>query len=564
VIGVVSKQNETRWVQEFFELFKTPWEFYVPNRRYDLVLTTSAAMPVGLNTAAVVVYASHAVEWDREFGIEIVSRKKSDWLQWDGSEFPVYGEVAAIQWTGAASFLTRRSCADAAGASIRNPAGRLIRVGYDLFREAGLLLSEGQPPENSCVPTLEMHIALLRGILASAGLSFVEVPPTPAGFEFMACLSHDVDFTGIREHRFDHTMWGFLYRASIGSIIDVFAGKIPWSTCLQNWQALIKLPFVHLGLQDDFWLEYDRYMEIEKGLGSTFFFIPFKDYPGNSDTGPAPKRRAAKYDVRDIRSDIDKLIKNGCEIGLHGVDAWRGPDEGRAELSRIREVSGRGALGVRMHWLYFADRSPRALDEAGCSYDSTFGYNDAVGYRAGTAQAFAPLGTTHLLELPLGIQDTALFYPGRMNLTDAQARDLCHQVIGTTARFGGVLTINWHTRSLSPERLWGDFYAWLIGQMKERRAWFANASTLISWFRERRAIQFEEVQGAGGRAWNVTGSGRDAGQPFVLRIYSPLHQESTESGTVSAPAHRDIVWQGQIQFPMTPSTTPVEAAHAHE
>ena len=36
VIGVLSKDSEARAVQEFFQLFKTPWEFWAPGRPYDL------------------------------------------------------------------------------------------------------------------------------------------------------------------------------------------------------------------------------------------------------------------------------------------------------------------------------------------------------------------------------------------------------------------------------------------------------------------------------------------------------------------------------------------------
>jgi len=38
VIGVVAKEAEHPVVREFFELFKTPWEFYDSNRDYDVVL----------------------------------------------------------------------------------------------------------------------------------------------------------------------------------------------------------------------------------------------------------------------------------------------------------------------------------------------------------------------------------------------------------------------------------------------------------------------------------------------------------------------------------------------
>ena len=97
------------------------------------------------------------------------------------------------------------------------------------------------------------------------GVTFVEVPPVPAGYDFMGCLTHDVDFVGIRDHKWDHTMWGFLYRATVGSLLKALAGRLPWSKCLRNWAAALSLPLVHLGFRNDFWLEFDRYMDIERG-----------------------------------------------------------------------------------------------------------------------------------------------------------------------------------------------------------------------------------------------------------------------------------------------------------
>ena len=49
----------------------------------------------------------------------------------------------------------------------------------------------------------------------------------------------------------------------------------------RNWAAALKLPFVHFGLAKDFWREFDdRYLELEKGLHSTFFVIPFSGQAG--------------------------------------------------------------------------------------------------------------------------------------------------------------------------------------------------------------------------------------------------------------------------------------------
>ncbi len=47
-----------------------------------------------------------------------------------------------------------------------NPGGTVIaRIGYDLFPEVRFLLDEGQPVANAGIPTLELHIAVLRDLI---------------------------------------------------------------------------------------------------------------------------------------------------------------------------------------------------------------------------------------------------------------------------------------------------------------------------------------------------------------------------------------------------------------
>ena len=174
-----------------------------------------------------------------------------------------------------------------------------------------------------------------------------------------------------------------------------------------------------------------------------------------------------------------------------------------------------------MHWLYFDDLSPAILDEAGFSYDSTWGYNDAIGYRAGTSQVFQFPGTKTLLELSLHIQDTALFYPSRMDLTEDEAFPLCQQLIQNASTFGGVLTFNWHGRSLSPERLWKEFYRRLLAELRKFPVWFTTARQAAEWFRARRSIEFEglDAKGSGeGLKLKVTAS-QEISPPATIRTY---------------------------------------------
>jgi hypothetical protein len=369
-----------------------------------------------------------------------------------------------------------------------------VRVGYDLFDEVRTLLTVGQPPVYAAIPTLELHVALLRDLLIGCGLSLVEIPAVPTGHPFIACLTHDVDHPAVRRHKWDHTILGFLYRAVFGSLGKLIRGRISVLDLVRNCAAALKLPFVYLGVAKDFWSDFDdRYLELEKDLPSTFFVIPFKDNPGETQNGRAPSFRGARYEAQEIADTIQKLIAAGCEVGLHGIDAWFDASKGREEVKVIRRLTGASEIGVRMHWLYQGKESPAQLEEAGVAYDSTIGYNETVGYRSGATQVYKPLAAKRLLELPLHAMDTALFYPEHLGLSPRQAQKLLIQLRDDAIRFGGCLTVNWHDRSLAPERLWGESYRYAIEDLRERNAWFATAGRAVGWFRKRRAATFERA-----------------------------------------------------------------------
>src|SRR5258707_1349176 len=220
-------------------------------------------------------------------------------------------------------------------------------------------------------------------------------------------------------------MFGFLYRATIGSLISVCRGRKPAESLWKNWNALCRLPLVYLGIAKDSWSGFDRYLEMETGFASTFFVIPRKGYPGHTDNGFGSPRRACGFNSEQVLPQLKRIVSAGGEVGVHGLDAWLDGDEGRKERERVSEAISAKELGVRMHWLFFNENSPAVLDRGGYTYDTTVGYRETVGYRAGTTQAYRPLGVTNLLELPLHGMDTALFYPGYLNLSEKKAERLC-------------------------------------------------------------------------------------------------------------------------------------------
>jgi hypothetical protein len=487
MIGVAASSQELELAEEFFQLFKTPWEPVSSGRRYRVALVT----PNGgdeVDADLVIVYGSAEIEFDRVRRVPVTRLSGPIDVQDGHGRFPIYRELARFGVPATPGAL----CCEGQPVEYRwRSGGRTVRrIGYDLFEELRFLLAKGQPTRYAATPTLELHIDLLRRTLIDQCVPFAEVLPRPNGHDFIACLTHDIDFCGIRRHRFDRTLAGFVARASIGTALGVARRRRTVGDLVRNCEALVRLPLVFLGLAPDLWRPFRDYAHADGSRPSTFFLLPFRDRPGAAPDGSTNRHRAAAYQASEIRSELATAAKRGAELGVHGIDAWRDEASGRAEIAALAGADRTRRVGVRMHWLYFDARSPQALEAAGFAYDSTCGYNDAVGFRAGTAQVFQLPGS-RLLELPLTIMDSALFYPARMNLREHDAAAICHDVVEHATRFGGSVVINWHDRSLAPERLWGRFYERLLAEIEDgHRVWFATAGQAVEWFGWRRSIRF--------------------------------------------------------------------------
>lgn len=556
MIGVIPKEGQISVVEEFFELFKTPWELYRAGNSYEVVIATADEIPE-VNARLVLVYGAGKKDIDERLGMVNGERLRSGVVGYRGGALPIYGELFSFVGDKE-QICCVKSGDEAAGLRVDDSNATVIRLGYDLFEEVRYLLTAGQPAQNAHIPTLEMHIEMLREWIAGEGIPFVEIPATAVGSNFTVCLTHDIDFVGIRRHVFDHTMWGFLYRATFGGLSNFLRGRRTLAQLARSWLSAISLPLVYLGWARDFWEPFGWYLRVEEGLAATYFVIPFKRRAGEKVPGRHAARRASSYDVSDIPESTAELQKCGCEIGTHGIDAWHDSEKGRAELAATRAIAGCGSAGIRMHWLLHDENTPVALEQAGYEYDSTCGYNEAVGYRAGTSQVFRPAGARTLLELPMHIQDGALFYPERLDLAEPEADRVCDTLIENSKTFGGVLTVLWHDRSHGPERFWGEFYVRLVAKLKSLDTWFGTCGQVVGWFRKRREVRFEQIGGTDGTGVRLRYDGEKIEPKLRIRVYGARPPSSgCESPGMATREFREIAWDGksveEVQLQVAPS-----------
>jgi hypothetical protein len=486
MIAVHIRNNRRSGIKEFFSLFHAPWDFFKAGQHYDVIISDDPDVSeLNVKLTIVMKLRSDRVGPDRD----IEETDAHCLLSANDVSFPVFCGAQAVK--GESLLLKRTDNNLTVGSRLVTDQQTVICLGYNLFDEIEYLLMHGQPPLFARFPTADIHIALLRKWILWAGIPFVEIPPVPYRFSFIASLTHDVDNAGLKYHGIDHTVGGFLLRGTLGSLKKLVKGDYSAAKTGRNLLAVSLLPFVYCNFIKDYWNTFSLYSDIEKPDASTYFLVPFKNRGGIGTSGKGKSYRAVKYDCDELKTEIDMVCKNGGEIGVHGIDAWIDSRMGAEELDKIKRLSGGLKTGVRMHWLYFNKDSFSVLEKAGYDYDSTCGYNDSVGFKAGTLQVFQPIGVETLLELPMIVMDTALFYPDRMNLRSEEALFEIRSLVNIASRFGGVLTINWHDRSIAPERLWDDVYIESIKEVREKKGKIMTAGSAVDWFRKRNEIAFE-------------------------------------------------------------------------
>jgi peptidoglycan/xylan/chitin deacetylase (PgdA/CDA1 family) len=229
-------------------------------------------------------------------------------------------------------------------------------------------------------------------------------------------------------------------------------------------------------------------IEDKHGVVSSWFFT---DYPVTKseefDCVYLPqdpcRYRGKVCTIKDMMVD---LSARGHDVGLHG-SYWsaRQPGMLRTQRESLERSTGLSIRTTRQHWLHFdIDLTPRLQAEAGLTVDATLGFNRHLGFRAGTSLPFFWPGLD-LLEVPLVIQDVAVFSPAAMELDLEMANRVCAQLIDEVAAVGGCVGVLLHPEQFPLIPGLGAWYDRLIGLALEKGAWVTSLAGIEKWWRER-------------------------------------------------------------------------------
>ena len=88
MIGVISRPEQSAVVEEFFQLFKTPWEFHQPGRAYDVVVSTTGDAPE-VDASLLLVSSSNPARSDVAAGIRLGETVSGQSVEHSGLRLPV-------------------------------------------------------------------------------------------------------------------------------------------------------------------------------------------------------------------------------------------------------------------------------------------------------------------------------------------------------------------------------------------------------------------------------------------------------------------------------------------
>ena len=176
---------------------------------------------------------------------------------------------------------------------------------------------------------------------------------------------------------------------------------------------------------------------------------------------------------RGLIQALRELHRKGFEIGVHfAFDTWRDAGRMAAERAGLERTLKTGPVtSCRQHWLRFSLADTwRAQAAAGIRVDTSLGFNDRPGFRAGMAAAYRPFdhaaGRAHdVVVVPTALMDTQLFRHRVMNR--AERRQEIRRLLEEIADVSGEACVIWHSHVFSADYGWSGDYEYILSTMRD-------------------------------------------------------------------------------------------------
>jgi hypothetical protein len=316
-------------------------------------------------------------------------------------------------------------------------------------------------------------------VLALREATAAPAPAYPGGARFAVALTHDID-----------TPWRWTRRGLMGaaSRLKRALAERDGGEARIEAAGLALAPLHRLRGSDPNW-SHRRFAALERrrGFRSTCFVLADNRDPHD---GAAPEA----YGERRARL-VGELARLGLEVGLHASYTCLA-DEGliAAERAELAQLLGGPIAGNRHHYLRLPwHEGIRALDRLGFAYDTTLGFAERPGARAGLSFPFRPWDVAaarplRILELPLVLMDATLAEDRYLGLSPERAWDEVERVLDHLHDVGGCASVLWHNDRFDRVygRGWDRVYERLLDGIAARGGHADTADALTAYWRDER------------------------------------------------------------------------------
>lgn len=220
-------------------------------------------------------------------------------------------------------------------------------------------------------------------------------------------------------------------------------------------------------------MQIDNYIDIEAkyNVCSEFYFITGRKH-----------RLGKRYELGSIEKQINRLMKSSKHvIGLHtNFFSYNNEEDVKNDKREIERFTNIKVKSSRNHYLRFSvPNSWKVLRDSGICCDSTIGYSDKNGFRAGTVKAFLPYDVINneiidIYEVPLAVMDGIVMSE---NISFNNKWMKIKEIIDQGIKFNGTFSILWHDYVISNKE-YKDMYIKILEYLIDNNAKFVLSHEL--------------------------------------------------------------------------------------
>ncbi|MGI6776581.1 MAG: polysaccharide deacetylase family protein [Acetivibrionales bacterium] len=319
-------------------------------------------------------------------------------------------------------------------------------------------------------PVVNEAIELLWAWIDSFGTGCERMNPWGRK-DFVACLSHDVDWIST----YDNKSAARVLMTTASLLLRRRKPEEAWKYLTGYVRNLIDYK------RDPYWtFDYMTKLEKEYGCSSSFYFM---------SGGTTCFDGRYRIEGRKARKLVEALEERGFEVGYHGsFDSCKSFPHIWSEKLKLDGIINTGTYGCRQHYLRFeAPLTWRIQEKCGLLYDTTVGYAEREGFRAGICVPYKPYDifnnrTMDIWEIPLIAMDDT--YHSYLALDSGEVLERLEFYMDIVRKYKGVFTLLVHNTSFHNHRLldWNTNYCRILEKINEKNGiGLSGRDVIMTW-----------------------------------------------------------------------------------